>query len=71
MVLADFDFAFFDLQSSPSEYQDNPHHYILSSKPNKGKARGSRYPLVSTYTITLLTCLIVLNTDSFSIGTIS
>lgn len=47
MVLADFDRAFFDLQSEGDVYADNPTHYMYGQTPFNDPAAG-RYPPVRT-----------------------
>jgi serine/threonine protein kinase len=43
LVLADFDRAFFTLQSTPNSYADNPYHYLLGNTPTQFHDIGSRY----------------------------
>ncbi|CAO2652089.1 Nn.00g003720.m01.CDS01 [Neocucurbitaria sp. VM-36] len=44
VVLADFDYAFFDLQTGNDLYADNPQHYILRQSPLEIPVVGGRYP---------------------------
>ncbi|CAN9129838.1 unnamed protein product [Alternaria alternata] len=43
IVLADFDLAFFDLQSGNDDYADNPTHYMMRNHPLDAKDAGGRY----------------------------
>ncbi|KAH7068372.1 hypothetical protein BKA63DRAFT_607075 [Paraphoma chrysanthemicola] len=44
VVLADWDQAFFDLQSGDDAYADNPFHYAIDESANNIPENGGRYP---------------------------
>ncbi|KAG9193986.1 hypothetical protein G6011_04021 [Alternaria panax] len=43
VVLADFDLAFFDLQSEDDIYADNPTYYMMRNHPHDAEHAGGRY----------------------------
>jgi hypothetical protein len=44
VVLADFDYAFFDLKADDDIYPDNPQQYIIRNDPGMVPDQGGRYP---------------------------